>query len=99
MNRAINFISRIWKYNYWIAILCFTVVVGFFDQYSFLNLFQLMVENHELSAQIEHYEKLYAEDSKALEMMDHSPQAIEKVARVNLKMKNDNEDVYVIVEE
>lgn len=99
MNRALNFISRIWKYNVWIAVLYFVVVVGFFDQYSFLNLFQLVVENHELTAQIEHYEEQYNEDSKALEMMDNSPQAIEKVARVNLMMKNDNEDVYVVVEE
>lgn len=99
MNRALHLFSRIWKYNYWLAGLYFAIVVGFFDQYSILNLFQLMMANHELTAQIEHYEKLYEEDSKALDMMNNSPQAIEKVARVNLKMRNDNEDVYVVVEE
>ena len=92
MQRFLRFLNLLWSGRCWLTTLFFIVVVGFVDHNSFLNLFFLQEE-------IAYYEQKYAEDSKALRLLNTSAEAVEKVARVNLLMKNDNEDVYVVVEE
>ena len=77
----------------------FVVVVGFVDETSFLHLFQLTQKNSELRQEIAQYEAQFAADSVAVHQLLTSQEAVEKVARVNLLMKTDNEDVYVVVEE
>lgn len=99
MQRFLRFLNLLWSGRCWLTTLFFLVVVGFVDHNSFLNLFFLLQKNSELKEEIAYYEQQYAEDSKALRLLNTSAEAVEKVARVNLLMKNDNEDVYVVVEE
>lgn len=99
MQRFFRLINVLWSGRSWLVTIFFVVVVGFLDQNSFLNLFFLLQKNSELKDEIAHYAQQYADDSKALRLLDTSEEAVEKVARVNLLMKNDNEDIYVVVEE
>ena len=77
----------------------FLISAGILDRHSLLNILLLQNKNSELQEEIAHYEKQYKDDSRALELMDVSPEAVEKVARVKLFMKKANEDVYVVVNE
>ena len=62
--------------------LCWVLV--FFDEHSVLNILLLTNSNNELRHDIAEFEKQYQEDSRALQLMDNSPEAVEKVARVKL---------------
>ena len=53
----------------------------------------------EYAERVAQYHKEYEHDTRELRMLETSAAAVEKVARVNLLMKNENEDVYVVVEE
>lgn len=99
MSRLLRFLNFLWTRKSWLATIFFIVVVGFLDSNSFYNLFLLWQTNQRLKAEIALYERQYEEDTHSLLQLDASPQAVEKVARLNLLMKTDNEDVYVVVEE
>ena len=78
------------------TILAFIAIVGFLDTNSFLRLFELRRQNAALRAEIAEYEARYNADTKALHDLMNNPEAVERVARVNLNMKTADEDVYVI---
>lgn len=92
-------VSRLWRYRITCATVLFLISAGILDRHSLLNILLLQNKNSELQEEIAHYEKQYKDDSRALELMDVSPEAVEKVARVKLFMKKANEDVYVVVNE
>lgn len=99
MSRFLSFLYYLWQYRTWLATLIFVLSVGLLNQYSFLNLYRLWQENEDLRAEITKYEQEYEADTYALRQMATSPEAVEKVARINLLMKASNEDIYVVVEE
>ena len=70
--------------------------MGFLDPNSFLRLFELRRQNAALRAEIAEYEDRYNADTQALHDLMNNPEAVERVARVNLNMKTADEDVYVI---
>ncbi len=84
------------RQKYLWTILAFVIVVGFLDPNSYWHRYQLHLQNQELRKEIAFYEEKYAADSKELEALEHSPEAVERVARVNLSMKTADEDVYEI---
>lgn len=84
------------RQKYLWTILIFIVIVGFAAPNSFMALHKLRTENNRLKAEIVEYEKRYEADTKALEELETNPEAVERVARVNLYMKTADEDVYVI---
>ena len=61
-----------------------------------MRLFELRRQNAALRAEIAEYEDRYNADTKALHDLMNNPEAVERVARVNLNMKTADEDVYVI---
>ena len=79
--------------------LLFFIFAGFLGDFSFYQYWSLKRQNAELSERIAQYHKEYDSDSRELHLLETSEEAVEKVARVNLLMKNENEDVYVVVEE
>ena len=81
-----SIVSRLWRFR-----------IAFITILFALNIFLLTRNNHELQQNIAQFEQQYKEDSRALRLMDNSPEAVEKVARVKLFMKKANEDVYVVV--
>ena len=78
------------------TILAFVLIVGFLDANSFWNNYKLQQENTRLQNEITLYEQHYATSTQELKELQSSPEAIERVARVNLYMKTANEDIYVI---
>lgn len=76
----------------------FVLLICFIDENSLLRRWRLIRQNNELQEQILRYEKEYADANAELKQLDNSPEAVERVARVNLLMKTSDEDVYVIEE-
>ena len=93
LKRAVLLVIR---QKYLWTILAFISIVGFLDPNSFLRLFELRRQNAALRAEIAEYEDRYNADTKALHDLMNNPEAVERVARVNLNMKTADEDVYVI---
>lgn len=91
-------LSLIHKKYLW-TILFFIVVVGFVDPNSFWHRYEIIKQNDQLRSEIKNYEDRYKADSHELNELEHNPEAVERVARVNLYMKTANEDVYVIENE
>lgn len=96
MSKAINALSFIWDHRSLWATVFFVVIVGFIDENSVLNLIKQWQANAELKADIERYEAEYAEATTRLQQLSTSQDAVEEVARVNLLMKSDDEDVYIV---
>lgn len=96
MSKAINALSFIWDHRSLWATVFFVVIVGFIDENSVLNLIKQWQANAELKADIERYEAEYTEATTRLQQLSTSQDAVEEVARVNLLMKSDDEDVYIV---
>lgn len=99
MNNFRNLLQRIWHYRFPAVFLLFFIFAGFLGDFSFYQYWSLKRQNAELNERIAQYQKEYNSDSHELHLLETSEEAVEKVARVNLLMKNENEDVYVVVEE
>ncbi len=84
------------RQKYLWTILLFVALVGFIDPNSFYHSYLLEQENDELREQIHDYEARYNADTRELYELQRSPEAVERVARVNLQMKTADEDVYVV---
>ena len=84
------------RQKYLWTILAFVALTGFIDPNSYYHRFELAKQNDELRDQIKMYEDRYKADTKALFELERSPEAVERVARVNLYMKTADEDVYVV---
>lgn len=90
--------SRLSKHNcLWLTIF-FVVLIGFVDSNSVVRRIELLQTNNELRQEILKYETKYNEDTRELEKLDNSPEAVERVARMKLLMKSNDEDIYVITQ-
>lgn len=78
------------------TIVLFIAIAGFLDDNSFWRRYQLHQQNNELREEIKKYEDRYNADTKELHELEGNPEAVERVARVNLLMKTADEDVYII---
>ena len=99
MSNFRNVLQRIWQYRFGLLLLFFFIVAGFIGEYSFYQYWSLKRQNMELAERIDQYQKEFQSDTRELHQLETSIEAVEKVARVNLLMKSENEDVYVVVEE
>ena len=99
MNNFRNLLQWIWHYRFPAVFLLFFIFAGFLGDFSFYQYWSLKRQNAELNERIAQYHKEYDSDSRELHLLETSEEAVEKVASVNLLMKNENEDVYVVVEE
>ena len=84
------------RQKYLWTILVFIAVVGFLDPNSICHLYQLRQQNQALRDEIAVSVQKYNVDTEALNDLLNSPEAVERVARVNLYMRTPDEDVYVI---
>ena len=92
MNNFRNLLQWIWHYRFPAVFLLFFIFAGFLGDFSFYQYWSLKRQNAELSERIAQYHKEYDSDSRELHLLETSEEAVEKVARVNLLMKNENED-------
>lgn len=87
---------RLIRHKYLWTIVGFIVIVGFVDTNSLWRLYELKRQNAQLREEIAQYEHQYKADTRELHDLEHSQEAIERVARVNLYMKRADEDIYII---
>lgn len=84
------------RQKYLWMLIAFITIVGFLDPNSFWQRYKLYAQNEALKLEIKKYEERYERDTKELNELENNPEAVERVARVNLYMKTADEDVYVI---
>ena len=86
----------IWRNKYFWATVLFVAIIGFLHPNSLLQRYRLSRQNNALREEIAFYEEKYQRDTRELQELETNPEAVEKVARVHLFMKTENEDVYVL---
>lgn len=96
MSKPFLFLNFLWGRRSLCATVFFVLVVGFFDENSFMNLYNQKQENAKLRAEIAYYEEQYTQTSERLQQLESSPAAVEELARVSLLMKSEDEDVYIV---
>ncbi len=98
MSKALSILSFLWgRRSLWVTVF-FVVVVGFFDENSILNLLKLKQDNARLRSEIAYFEEEYNNSNAQLQRLEKSQEAIEEVARVTLRMKTNDEDIYIVEE-
>lgn len=90
-----GFLSR---HKYLVTIAIFALVVGFLDENSFMDRHRRMKEIEALRMEMRGYQNQYDADTKALEELEHNPEAVVRVARERYFMKYPDEDVYVVMD-
>lgn len=90
------FCRNLLRKKYLWTIVAFIVIAGFVDSNSFWHRYQIKLQNDALRQEIAAYKAQYNADTHELNDIEHNPDAVERVARVNLYMKTANEDVYII---
>lgn len=97
MSKNVNgFLQMLTGHKYLWTFLLFVLFAGFVDENSVYNYYNLSRHNAELRDEIAAYEAEYQQASEAIQHMEQSAKAVEEVARVTLRMKSDDEDLYVI---
>ena len=95
MDKLITIWSFICRRKYLITVVAFAVIIGFLDENSLFRRLAYEREISQLKEEIEKYRADYEENTKRLNELNSSPDAIEQVAREKYLMKKPNEDIYV----
>ena len=82
--------------KYWLVLIVGVLIVGFFDENSFVQRIKYDMEISELEAQIDKYNAQYERDERQLKELRRNPKAITKIARERYFMKADDEDIFVL---
>lgn len=85
------------KNRYSITVLAFTVWMLFFDSNDAFMLYKLKSELNTISVEKEYFEERIEETRADLDNLLNDNEKLEKFAREKYLMKNDNEDIFVIV--
>lgn len=96
MKRALTIWNFFWKRRSLWCFIFLSIMLGFFDDNSLKNLLTLKHENEVLKSEVERYERNYNEAQKQLQTMENSQEAIERIARIRLQMKTNDEDIYIV---
>lgn len=97
MGKKMNVVaSHLRRHKYLWTTLVFLLIIGVLDENSLISRYQLHARNEATRAEIRKYEEQYLRDQRDLQEMQNSPDAVERVARMDLLMKTPDEDVYVI---
>lgn len=91
-----RFALGVLRQKYLWTLAAFVAIVGVLDDNSFLHRYELWQQNEDLRKEISELEVQFEADTQALNELENNPDAVERVARVNLYMKTADEDVYVI---
>ncbi|MBP1530769.1 MAG: septum formation initiator family protein [Bacteroidaceae bacterium] len=85
------------NHKYAMVIVFFTLMVGFVDENSFWQRKQRIEEIAALRSEMQGYRDAYDHDTRALEELEHSREAVIRIAREKYLMKQEGEDVYVLL--
>lgn len=87
------------KNRYSLTLLVFTVWMLFFDTNDAFMLYKLKSELHTIQSEKEYFQERIEETRSDLDNLLNDNEKLEKFAREKYLMKNDNEDIFVIVVE
>ena len=88
-----------WINKYTITLLIFAIIIIFVDDNSLIDRYKAYLEKRELQKEKAKYEESIKKDQEFLDAIQSDPEALEKFAREEYKMKGEGEDVYIISEE
>ena len=88
-----------WINKYTITLLIFAIIIIFFDSSSLIDRYKAYREKLALQKEKARYEENIKKDQEFLDAIQSDPEALEKFAREEYKMKGKNEDVYIIKED
>lgn len=94
----IRLIIRKFMNKYTFVGLLFLVWISFFDKNSFVEKAHLRHKISTLSKEQEYYQKKIEEDNRKMKELFSNRDNLEKFAREQYLMKNDNEDIFIIVD-
>ena len=90
---------RNWRFRYIAAVilLLFGVWILFFDNFNLIDRFEKMSKLHELHETEKYYEKENLENSARLEELMSGKEELEKFAREQYYMKEEDEDIFLVI--
>lgn len=83
-------------YKYAITIIVGILLVGFFDDNSFMHRVQLEMQISDLTREIKKYNSQNEADLRKLKELRQGADAYERIARERYFMQADDEDIYVL---
>ncbi len=86
------------RHKYFVVIMFFAIMVGFVDENSFWDRRQRIQEINALKAEMNNYQDQYNRDTKSLNELESSREAVVRVAREQYFMKYPDEDVFVFID-
>jgi cell division protein FtsB len=90
---------RVMKNKYFIAAFSFLIWLSFFDRNDFITQYTYRSKLHELEKERDYYVKEIAKNRVEVSDLLTNPKSLERFAREKFRMKRDNEDVFVLVQE
>ena len=81
----------------WIVGALFVVWITFFDDFSLVDRFEKMSKLHELRENEKYYEQENLENSTRLEELMSGKEELEKFAREQYYMKEEDEDIFLVI--
>ena len=81
----------------WIIGVLFGVWITFFDDFSLVDRFEKMNKLHELRENEKYYEQENLENSTRLEELMSGKEELEKFAREQYYMKEEDEDIFLVI--
>ncbi len=92
---------RNWRFLYiaGVIVAIFLVWIIFFDNFNLVDRFQKMSKLHELHETEKYYEQENLENSTRLEELMSGKEELEKFAREQYYMKEEDEDIFLVITE
>jgi len=90
---------KVMRNKYFITFFSFLVWISFFDRNDFITQNTYRRKLHELQHEHDYYTKEIIKNKAEVSNMLNNPVNLEKYAREKYRMKRDNEDVFVLVQE
>lgn len=92
---------RNWRFRYIVGVilLLFGVWIFFFDNFNLVDRFQKISKLHELRETEKYYEQENLENSTRLEELMSGKEELEKFAREQYYMKEEDEDIFLVITE
>lgn len=99
MGNKIHFLwSWIRNHKYACVIIAFLLIIGVLDENSLLSRYHNIRTIRELKSEIRNYTEQYEYDTERLNEITGQTGAVRRIAREQYLMKNEDEDLFVIID-
>ena len=96
--KLIKILSPITKNKYLFTIALFIIWITFLDRDNLIDRYNGIKQLNKIEQEKEKYRQQIDRDSENIQKL-HNPDFLEKYAREEHKMKKDNEDLYIVIED